>query len=39
MHQTGINLDDRISFVLTDTLAIKRIKPLDILDEEKDKGQ
>ncbi len=29
--------DDKISFVLTDTLAIKRIKPLDILDEETDK--
>jgi recombination associated protein RdgC len=28
--------NDRVSFVLTDTLAIKRIKPLDILDEEKD---
>lgn len=30
--------NDRISFVLTDNLTIKRIKPLDILDEEKDKG-
>ncbi|WP_394780863.1 recombination-associated protein RdgC [Undibacterium sp.] len=29
--------DDKISFVLTDTLAIKRIKALDILDEETDK--
>jgi len=30
--------DDRISFVLTDNLVIKKIKPLDILDENKDKG-
>ncbi|MFZ6774710.1 recombination-associated protein RdgC [Undibacterium sp. SXout7W] len=29
---------DKISFVLTDTLVIKRIKPLDILDEEKNQG-
>jgi len=34
----ALTWDDRISFVLTDTLTIKRIKPLDILDEEKDKG-
>ncbi|MFZ6655881.1 recombination-associated protein RdgC [Undibacterium sp. TJN19] len=30
--------DDKISFVLTDTLQIKRIKPLDVLEEGKDKG-
>ncbi|MBI3285803.1 MAG: recombination-associated protein RdgC [Burkholderiales bacterium] len=34
----ALTWDDRISFVLTDTLTIKRIKPLDILDEDKDKG-
>jgi recombination associated protein RdgC len=28
--------DDKVSFVLTENLAIKRIKPLDILDEDKD---
>ncbi|MBR7801768.1 recombination-associated protein RdgC [Undibacterium fentianense] len=28
--------DDKISFVLTENLAIKRIKPLDILNEDKD---
>lgn len=34
----ALTWNDRVSFVLTDTLTIKRIKPLDILDEEKDKG-
>lgn len=34
----ALTWDDRISFVLTDTLTIKRIKPLDVLDEDKDKG-
>lgn len=34
----ALTWDDRISFVLTDTLTIKRIKPLDVLDESKDKG-
>lgn len=34
----ALTWDDRISFVLTDTLTIKRIKPLDILDDDKDKG-
>ncbi|MEB0138963.1 MULTISPECIES: recombination-associated protein RdgC [unclassified Undibacterium] len=34
----ALTWDDRISFVLTDTLAIKRIKPLDILDEDKESG-
>jgi recombination associated protein RdgC len=28
--------DDKISFVLTENLALKRIKPLDILNEDKD---
>jgi recombination associated protein RdgC len=28
--------DDKISFVLSENLAIKRIKPLDILNEDKD---
>lgn len=31
--------DDRISFILTDNLTIKRIKPLDILAESKDEVQ
>lgn len=34
----ALTWDDRISFVLTDSLTIKRVKPLDILDEDKDKG-
>lgn len=34
----ALTWDDKISFVLTDTLTIKRIKPLDVLDESKDKG-
>jgi len=34
----ALTWDDKISFVLTDTLAIKRIKPLDVLEEGKDKG-
>ena len=33
----ALTWNDRISFVLTETLAIKRIKPLDILDEDTDK--
>jgi recombination associated protein RdgC len=33
----ALTWDDRISFVLTETMAIKRIKPLDILDEDTDK--
>lgn len=33
----ALTWNDRISFVLTETLAIKRIKPLDILDEDNDK--
>ena len=32
----ALTWNDRISFVLTDNLALKRIKPLDILDEDKD---
>ncbi len=32
----ALTWNDRISFVLTDTLALKRIKPLDILDEDKE---
>ena len=28
--------DDKISFILSENLAIKRIKPLDILNEDKD---
>lgn len=32
----ALTWNDRISFVLTDTMAIKRIKPLDILDEDTD---
>lgn len=32
----ALTWNDKISFVLGDTLAIKRIKPLDILDEDKD---
>jgi recombination associated protein RdgC len=31
----ALTWNDRISFVLTDSLAVKRIKPLDILDDEK----
>lgn len=34
----ALTWDDRISFVLTDTLTIKRIKPLDVLDDDKEKG-
>lgn len=34
----ALTWDDKISFVLTDTLTIKRVKPLDVLDESKDKG-
>jgi len=34
----ALTWDDKVSFVLTDTLTIKRIKPLDVLDESKDKG-
>ncbi|MET3118742.1 recombination associated protein RdgC [Undibacterium sp. GrIS 1.8] len=33
----ALTWNDRISFVLTETLAVKRIKPLDILDEDTDK--
>jgi recombination associated protein RdgC len=33
----ALTWNDRISFVLTETMAIKRIKPLDILDEDTDK--
>ncbi|MCU6434810.1 recombination-associated protein RdgC [Undibacterium sp. Jales W-56] len=33
----ALTWNDRISFVLTETLTIKRIKPLDILDEDTDK--
>lgn len=29
---------DKVSFVLADTLTIKRVKPLDVLDESKSKG-
>jgi recombination associated protein RdgC len=32
----ALTWDDKVSFVLTENLAIKRIKPLDILDEDKD---
>ncbi len=32
----ALTWDDKISFVLTENLAIKRIKPLDILDEDKE---
>lgn len=32
----ALTWNDRISFVLTETMAIKRIKPLDILDDDKD---
>lgn len=32
----ALTWNDRISFVLTENLALKRIKPLDILDEDKD---
>lgn len=31
----ALTWDDKVSFVLTDTLAIKRIKPLDVLEEGK----
>lgn len=34
----ALTWNDKISFVLSDTLTIKRIKPLDLLDESKDKG-
>ena len=34
----ALTWNDRISFVLTDNLTIKRIKPLDVMDEAKDKG-
>lgn len=34
----ALTWNDRVSFVLSDTLCLKRIKPLDVLDEEKDKG-
>ncbi len=34
----ALTWDDKISFVLTDNLTIKRIKPLDILDEGREKG-
>lgn len=34
----ALTWDVKISFVLTDTLTIKRVKPLDVLDESKDKG-
>jgi recombination associated protein RdgC len=34
----ALTWNDKVSFVLTDTLTIKRIKPLDVLDEDKDKG-
>jgi len=37
-RKLAMTWDDRISFVLTDNLTIKRVKPLDILDEDKDKG-
>ena len=36
--ELAMTWDDRISFVLTDNLTIKRVKALDILDEDKDKG-
>lgn len=36
--QLAMTWNDRISFVLTDSLTIKRVRPLDILDEEKEKG-
>lgn len=32
----ALTWNDRISFVLTESLALKRIKPLDILDEDKE---
>jgi recombination associated protein RdgC len=32
----ALTWNDKISFVLTENLAIKRIKPLDILDEDKE---
>lgn len=32
----ALTWNDRISFILTETLALKRIKPLDILDEDKE---
>lgn len=32
----ALTWDDKISFILSDSLAIKRIKPLDILTEDKD---
>ena len=32
----ALTWNDRISFVLTESMAIKRIKPLDILDEDTD---
>lgn len=36
--QLAITWNDKISFVLTDTLTIKRIAPLDILAEGQEKG-
>ncbi len=34
----ALTWNDRISFVLTDTLVLKRIKPLDVMENDKDKG-
>ncbi|NDI85035.1 recombination-associated protein RdgC [Undibacterium sp. B2R-29] len=34
----ALTWNDRVSFVLTDALTIKRIKPLDVLDDDQDKG-
>jgi len=34
----ALTWNDRISFILTETLVIKKVTPLDILDEDKDKG-
>lgn len=36
--ELAVTWNDSISFVLTDNLTIKRVRPLDILDEEKEKG-
>lgn len=36
--ELAMTWNERISFVLTSSLTIKRIKQLDILDEERDKG-